>query len=81
MQEKSIVFDSVRFFDRSSEELVHIEGACQIKDPTMIPAKGDFVRFGPAEREFIVLDRHFHYLHGACSVLVNIQPAGRENGG
>lgn len=72
------VFDSVRFWDLASERLIPIEGQRQIIDPAMIPLRGEFVRFEGVEGEFVVMDRHFEFRHGICSVLVNIQPAARD---
>ena len=73
-----LVFDSVRFFDLASERPISIPGARQISDPAMIPLRGEYVRFEGVEGEFVVVDRHFEFRRGICSVLVNLQPTGRD---
>jgi hypothetical protein len=76
MPSHPIVFENVKFFNRSTERYIPFEGSRQITDLHMIPSKGDFVRVDDSESEFIVLDRHFKFQGGTCSVQVDIQPAG-----
>lgn len=73
-----MVFDSVRFWDCASERLIATDGFRDITNPAMIPLRGDCVRFESMDGEFIVIDRHFEFRIGICSVLVNVQPAARD---
>lgn len=73
-----IVLDSVRFFDISTGSNLPLEGTRQITDLAMIPLRGDFVRIGQLDRQFIVVDRRFHFSHGAFFMVVNVQPADRD---
>lgn len=78
MPNKSVNFDSVRFWDLASEQFLSLPGDYQVSDPAMIPWRGEYVRFEGVEGEFVVIDRHFEFRLGVCSVLVNVQPAGRD---
>lgn len=76
MTDRPIVFDSVRFWDLASETYISTGG--NITDPSMIPVRGDFVRLGDSEKEFLVMNRYFHFAGGICSVRVTVQPAAHD---
>ena len=78
MPNKITTFDSVRFWNLASESFISLPGDYQVSDPAMIPTRGEFVRFEGVEGEFVVMDRHFEFRLGICSVLVHIQPATRD---
>ena len=75
MPSDAIVLDSVRFFDRSTERYIRTEEKRKIMDLNIIPSKGDFVRVDDSETEYVVLDRHFKFQGGVCTVKVDVQPA------
>lgn len=80
METKPIILDGVRFYDCAEEKAIEIESTRQIVDVAMIPLRGDYVKFGYSDDEYIVIDRHFHFRQGGVvSVLVNVQPAGRNS--
>lgn len=78
MSNKTVSFDGVRFWNLASESFVSLPGDYQVPDPSMIPMRGEFVKFEGVEGEFIVMQRHFEFRLSTCSVLVHIQPATRD---
>lgn len=78
MSREAIVFDSVSFWDMAGERHLEVPSERTIQDITMVPLPGDRVSFERDDEQFIVAYREFKFRHGTCYVMVNVQPAARD---
>lgn len=78
MSKDAIVFDSVSFWDLAGERHLEVVGSRSIQNIELIPLPGDRLRLEGYEETFIVAYREFSFPRGICHVMVNVQPASRD---
>jgi len=77
MSIKAFAFDGVSFWDMAGERHLELDRKHDIRDIGLVPLPGDRVSFPKENQQFTVVYREFAFRNGACSVMVNLQPAVR----